>query len=330
MSTIGRADDVVLSLEKAKEILVTAHTSPDADAIGSAAALVDGLRSLGHRAFLSFAEPIPETLEPLVAGIPLEIGAVEESVVDAVVVVDTATPGRTSQPIAQLKELQAPLIIIDHHISNPGWGDTNFIDSDAPASAVLVMMLLEQMGAPMTPRIANLLFMGLLDDTGSFRFSNATARAFEAGAKLVAAGAEPLRIANQLYFSVPQRQLQLRKAALQTLRLELDGRAALIVVTDDMLRQAGARAEDTENLVDEARSIAGTVVAIFIRQMAPGWKVSLRSKDERVDVQQVAQRFGGGGHRAAAGCRLSGNLEQVQQDLLHEVRLALDSAVSGS
>ncbi|MCB0324259.1 MAG: hypothetical protein KDD69_11835, partial [Bdellovibrionales bacterium] len=182
-------------------------------------------------------------------------------------------------------------------------------------TAYLIEQLFAHFG--MTPSVAaaQLLLAGLMDDTGSFRYSNATVAAFDCAARLVAQGAAPEHIANILYFSLPERVLRLRAMAFNGLALLLEGRLAVIAVTDDMLQSCKADASDTEGVVELARSIEGTVAAAFLREIDSGWKVSLRSKDPRVNVNTIAGRFGGGGHPAAAGCRMQGSRDDVEQVL---------------
>lgn len=311
-------------LKSLKSAIVTSHIAPDADAIGSSAALALALQSAGVKVSLWYGEPVPSRLDALLT----EIKPVRElpPKVDALVVVDTATRARVSGASEELFARADRVFNIDHHVSNPDWGDVNYLDADAAASAAIVFRLAEAAGFSVTPAMAQLLYGGLLDDTGCFRFSNTTQEALAVAGALVGAGAEPARVAELLYFTVPQRVLQLKALAMAGMRLLCGGKIAFVCITRKELERCGASPEDTEGIIDEARLIEGTAGAVFMRELEEGWKFSLRSKDERLDVNAVAGRFGGGGHRAAAGCKLTGTQQQVEEQIL----AALDEALKGS
>jgi phosphoesterase RecJ-like protein len=237
----------------------------------------------------------------------------------ALVVVDTASEKRVGPGVGELRTRAERTYNLDHHVSNVGWGERNYIDADAPASALIVWELCRELGVAVVPQIANLLYAGLLDDTGGFCFSNTNARSFRCAAALVDGGADPEKVANALYFNQPLRLLKLHALALQTLSLELGGRVSLISITARGLERCGAKAEDVEGIVDLARRVEGTQVAIFQRELDDGWKFSLRSKDPRIDVNEVAATFGGGGHTAAAGCKITGSEEEARDRVLRRV-----------
>lgn len=208
---------------------------------------------------------------------------------------------------------------IDHHVSNPAYADVNFVDSDSSATAQIIFRVLTSLGAIIDEDLATLLLSGIVDDTGSYRYSNTTEDVFRCSAELVKLGANPELIANTLYFSTPKRVAELRKLALAELKLFAEGRIGMIVVTKDMLAKAEAELADTEGLVEEARSIEGVIVAVLVRELDDKWRVSLRSKDPNCDVNKVASNFDGGGHKAAAGCSVVGSKEDVEEQILNRV-----------
>lgn len=318
-------EDVLLALDKSSSVIVSTHVAPDADALGSAGALAHMLEQAGRRAVVAVAEPVPEKLQPLLQPVHFVHEIPSESF-DLLVAVDTATERRLSLPSAELGRNAERVINIDHHISNTLWGDVNLVIPGAAASAQIVFELLERGKYAISRAAANMLYMGLLDDTGSFRFSNADAAAFECAARLIAAGAEPALVAEHLYFSLPLRELRVRARALSTLRVELAGRLAIVSVDAKALADEGAAAEDTEGVVDLARSVSGTKAAVFMREMSDGWKLSFRSKDERLDVQAVAAQFGGGGHKMAAGAKVQGTAEQVESKVIAALKRAFSEA----
>lgn len=290
-----------------KSVVVCCHISPDPDAIGSAAALQLILKASGANACFYLPEVLPGVLSPYLENVSI-ISEISDIPADAVpVVVDTATKERTFADDSFFERFDAGQVyVIDHHASNVGWGTQNFIDATAAASAVIVYEIAKCLNVELCVDSASLLYAGLNDDTGSFRYSNADERSFLVAGSLVGAGAKPEEIANALYFSIPERVMKLRSLALTTLQTHADGLVASIAITQKMLKDCGTAVEDSDGIVDIARSLEGVSCAIFFRQRQEGgWRVSLRSKVPTIDVNKVAANFGGGGHNAAAGCTLS-------------------------
>ena len=191
---------------------------------------------------------------------------------------------------------------MDHHLGNRLYGVANWVDTEAPAVAEMVLRLAHALNAPIDAATANALYLGLSTDTGSFRFSNATPRAFDAAAELVRLGARPEQIAGWLYESRPPGAVRLLGEVLETLELHCEQRIASVRLELDMFDRAGAAQTDSEGLIDHPRSIRGVeAVALFRERPVGDVKVSLRSRG-RVDVGAIASRRGGGGHRNAAGC----------------------------
>lgn len=305
------------------ELILTAHVSPDADAVGSTFGLAHVLQSRGKKVSVFLTDPVPDTLRPLLPDVRYG-SELPESAFEALVVLDTAAEKRVGPGIERLRALASASYNVDHHVSNIGWAATNYIDSQAPATAAIVVELLDTAGVPFDATAADLLYAGLLDDTGGFCFSNTNAKGFQAAARLVASGARPERVANVLYFSQPLRVLKLHAAALERLEIHLDGKCALIALSQDDLKAHGASAADTEGIIDLARKVQGVEVACFQRELEDGWKLSLRAKSDRIDVNAIAGVFGGGGHRAAAGCKIVGSADAVKEQVLSEIRKALD------
>lgn len=303
--------EILAVLSSSKRALFCTHISPDPDAIGSVGGLAHLFCELGGEAVVYLPEALPTRFAPLTEGLRVT-SSIPAELFDAVVAVDTASLPRLGPEHQALAGLAPQFLNIDHHTSNTCYGMLQYIDGTAPASAVLVLRLYKEAGIAPSPRAASLLYAGLLDDTGSFRYSNTTPEAFLAASDLIAAGASAEAVANILYFSVPERVLRLKARAVEELRMVLDGQVAFIAVSAEMLASCAALPEDTEGIVDIARSVEGVRAAAFMREMDRGWKVSLRAKDEGIDVNAVAAKFGGGGHRAAAGCRIDGTLAEVQ------------------
>ena len=309
-------DELCAHLRSLQSALICTHVSPDPDALGSAGAMQRGLHALGIEAHVYLPDPLPERIGVLLEGVPIVYGVPTRRYA-AVVVVDTATRKRVGPQAEEVLAVGDTIINIDHHDSNIGWGTVNYIQSSAAASAEIVYELLTRLLGTIDAQTAQLLYAGLLDDTGSFCYSNVTSQALQCAANLVAAGASPETVANTLYFSVPERVLRLRAVALANLRMVLENKAAVVRITQAELSSCGAKTEDTEGLVDLARSVEGTVAAVFLRELADGsWKCSLRAKVPALDVNAVASEFGGGGHKAAAGCSVRGNAVEAEAQVL--------------
>ena len=328
MSNPGAAlnlKDLTAGIAGLDSAIVSAHIAPDPDAIGSSTALALGLARLGKRTSVYLADGVIEKMRPLIRSVAVS-NKIPDERASAVLVVDTAAKKRVGDFYADLFTRGERVFNIDHHVSNDGWGDINYIDGQAAAAAVIVFEILKELNVKFDSELANLLYAGLIDDTGQFRYSNTDRRALETAAALVELGAQPYVVANALYYSVPARVQKLRALALSGIKLELGGRAAIVVVTKEILAEAGAKDEDTEGLIDEARALEGTECAVLIRELQlGGWKISLRSKRLDFDVNQIAGKFGGDGHVAAAGCKITGTVEEVRTVLLREIAAGLNS-----
>ena len=308
-------EELLGALAQVRSVLICTHVFPDVDAVGSSCGLLLGLKKLGVEASVWFPKPLPEKFRRLTAAVAISYEAPLRRF-DALLGVDTATRARLGAGCLEAGSRADRVFNIDHHISNEDWAELNYVDVEASASAEIVEALLGRLGVELDSRIAELLYAGILDDTGCFRYSNATPRALAAASRLVRHGVRAEQTANDLYFSVPERVFRLRARALASLCLEFDGRVAVITVTKAMLIECGAVDSDCEGLIDLAREVQGTLCAIFIRETDEGWKASLRSKDDQLDVHAVAAAFGGGGHRAAAGCTIRDSLETVRSLVL--------------
>ena len=320
------ASAAVAFLKRAKRVLITSHSAPDGDAIGSELGVLELVERLGGTGTIVNRDPNPASLAFL-PGLDLitvaeSLPAGFESDFDLAAVLEC--PGLDRPGLAGIDRL--PILNIDHHLANERYGALDFVDEEAPAVGELVLAMAAAAGVPVTPPMASCLYTALVTDTGDFRYSNATPRAFVAAARLVAAGAAPHEIAEGLHEHVPERVVRLTAAVLGTLELLAGGRLAVISCDRAMLATAGARPEDTESLINAPRAIDGVEVAVLVKDFsADGVRVSLRSRGV-VDVQSVARRFGGGGHRNAAGCTIALPADQARQALLGELVPILENS----
>jgi phosphoesterase RecJ-like protein len=216
-------------------------------------------------------------------------------------------------------------INIDHHPSNPGYGDLVYIDPTSPATGQILFELIQDQQFPMDLAIAENLFVAISTDTGSFQYSNTTARTFEIGAELLRCGVDVGRVSQLLYESYPRRRTDLLKALLGTMRFDAGGKIASFSLSLEVARKLEVKPEDNEGLIDHLRAIQGVIVAVFFEELVDGKvRVSMRSKSEEVDVSAICQKFGGGGHKLAAGTRVRGTLAEAEQKILKAICDVID------
>jgi phosphoesterase RecJ-like protein len=318
-------------IKENQRFLIVTHLNPEGDAIGSSLGLAMGLKKMGKAVYLLDRDPVPETLRFLPAS-ELFRRKPPDDTPDVLILIDCNTIERTG--FTSLKA--GDTIIIDHHgpeqevsrAVRSGKISGALISTTASATGELVYRLLLTLGVPIDKDIATNLYASIMVDTGGFKYSNTTSRSLRIASKLVEAGAEPWRIAREVYENIPYRAMRLLSLSFSTLQKK-DG-VAYITVTRDMFKRTGTTAQDTENFVEYARWISGVEVALLFREEDGGIiKVSLRSKG-RIDVSEIARAFGGGGHAPAAGCRIKGTLESVRKRVLRLVSDAIRADRSGN
>jgi phosphoesterase RecJ-like protein len=318
-------------IRRRQTFLLATHVRPDADGLGSQLALADALAQMGKAARVVVPSKLPPRYDFLnTPQAPIERfeppgdrfrGA------EAVIVLDTGTWNQLAEFGDFLRTLDVPKAVVDHHRTQDDIGAARFVDVSAEATGRLTYELITALGVPVTPRAAHLLFAAVATDTGWFRHPNTTAATFDLAAELVRLGADPTPLYEQLYEAAPVARLKLVGVALDRLAVRACGRVAY---TEVYLRDYGATGAvpgDTEDLINFPRSVEGVEVALlFIEQAEGGTKVSFRSK--ALDVSKLAERFGGGGHKLAAGTRVAGPLPAVREQLLAAVEQALATAAS--
>jgi phosphoesterase RecJ-like protein len=240
---------------------------------------------------------------------------------DCVIALDTSTRERLGQ-----KTLSWPQpidIVIDHHISNPGYGKLNLIVPEIPATSGVLFEIFQQAAWKFTPAAATCLYTGLTTDTGSFRYRGTDAHTLHAAATLVELGADPSEIAKQCYLSITHERHALRRIVSDTISIKDNKKSAFLTVLPDFYKKSGAKSEDTEGIIEDVSSIQGVEVGSLFEFMPDGGlRVSLRSKG-KVDVNSIASAFGGGGHKAAAGIRFAKDAEKNRDFVLAAITQAL-------
>jgi len=237
-----------------------------------------------------------------------------------IVALDTAIQNRLGTTLQAVRSSKL-CINIDHHPSNPGYGDLVHIDPKAPATGQILFELIKSQKLPIDSAIAENLYVAISTDTGSFQYPNTTARTFEIAAELVRAGVDIGRVSQLIYENYPRRRVELLRDLLGTMRFEANDRVASFSLSLGTAGKLGILPEDNEGLIDHLRAIRGVVVAVFFEELPDGKvRVSMRSKSEKVNVCAICEKFGGGGHVLAAGARVRGSLAEVEKRILEEVR----------
>jgi phosphoesterase RecJ-like protein len=314
-------------LRQHQRFLILSHYRPDGDAIGSQLALAILLKNLGKHVEAWNDDGVPAKLRFLPHSDLIGTPPDQPRDFDVVIAIDTSTwqrVGSAAEKIGRRKQF----VNIDHHVSNERFADINWVVPDAPAAGQIVYGLIRDGGFELTRDIATCLFAAISTDTGSFSFANTTAASLRVAAELVETGINVGEISRHVYESYPWARLQLLQLALADLKLVCDGRVAYFWITKDMLEKSGAQREDTEGLIDYARSIEGVwVAALFEELPEPDTvRISLRSKHPALDVNAIARRFGGGGHREASGARIQGETREVERRVLDVIRETLQQA----
>jgi phosphoesterase RecJ-like protein len=306
---------ILKTIRDGERFLVCSHSRPDGDAVGSVLAMGMFLEQLGKRADLFTADRIPVAYRKLPGANTICTAMRIHGPYDAAILLECDSFERT-----RLRGLENfPIINIDHHASGRDWGHLNWVDREAASVGELVYRLIKAAGATITPEIATCLYTTLLTDTGGFIYGGVRASTFALAEELVLAGANPIRISQDIYFSTTTSKLLLLGAALNN--LHCDGRLAWLWVRHGDMVRTCATEEDCEGIANYALSIADVEAAVFLRELPERHiRLSLRGKG-KVNVAAIAEQLGGGGHENAAGCTLDGPLDRALDEILVELRL---------
>ncbi|HEX9610534.1 MAG TPA: DHH family phosphoesterase [Gemmatimonadales bacterium] len=319
-------------LKPGSRVVLTTHVNADGDGVGSEVALWHLLSARGVKASIANSTGIPDRFDFLVpdGADASDRAAKEIERADAIVVLDISDATRLGDLAGAVKRHGGPTVCIDHHVSPGTLPDgPRLVAPEASATAELVFDLAVTLGWELTPEVARALYVGILTDTGAFRFSNTTPRILRVAAALLERGVNAEEIYQQVYASAPEGRVRLTADVLQTLVVEPDAGLAWVTVPPDALERHGVTPDDLDGVVEFPRSIAGVRLALLFRHLASGRvKVSLRSLGD-VDVAAFAQQFGGGGHAKAAGVSFEGTMGEVQERVLRAARAYLgDRATS--
>ena len=314
--------DVLTALEgRGRRALMLGHVHPDADVLGTLLGLGLALEDCGWTVVYGGPHPAPAALDFLPGVDRYRVLDRVEGTFDVAVLTDCPNPDRTNGLIDGARAAAGCVVNIDHHPDNRRYGHVNWVEPRASATGELMHALLVALDLAISPAVATNLFTAIHTDTGSFRYSNVTPDTFRIAAALVTAGADPARVSAALYERRGRESLPWLGQVLSRVEVSDDGRVAWIALPGGTVPESFVEAED---LVTYPRSIESVRVACLLREREGQVKVSLRGKGD-VDVNRIAARFGGGGHRNAAGCTVAGSLEGVTKEVLARVAEALDA-----
>lgn len=314
MMMLESAAKTLLSKDK---ILILTHRSPDGDTIGSGYALAMALRKLGKNVKVDCTDPFPEKYSYFID--KLEKLEFDEEFVVSVDIADTKLLGEKLSDYADKIDL-----CIDHHGSNTKYAKEYYVEASAAAAAQVIAKLIRLMNVEFDKDIANAIYTGITTDTGCFRYTNVTAETHRIAADMIDCGAESGMI-NRLMFETKSRsRLEIERRVMDSIQFYLDGRCAIAYATIDMMKESGAVDNDMEGVSSLPRQIEGVMAGITLREKNNGkFKVSVRTTDE-LDASAICANFGGGGHKAAAGCMITGTLNEAIEKIIEVVRQALE------
>lgn len=320
MSTNNALTEIADRLQQAKKILVVAHAYPDGDAFGSQLALGNILSSLGKDVVLYGDAPASHILDFLPGSETLSTDLPEVENFDCIVALDCGDASRLGKNKDYLLQIR-PVVVIDHHNGHKMFGDVSWVEDDRSSTGEMVFELSLVLGADLSYETAYCLYAAIVSDTGSFKYSSTSARCLEIASKLVALGVKPVEIAGKIFDNFSKNRLCLLQNVLSTLQLYENDQLAFITVTCDQYQKTGTIPEDTELFINYPRSLDTVKVATFLKETVEGLvSVSLRSKG-KYDIAEVARKFGGGGHRNAAGFKAPDmTLDEVMKALLPDLQ----------
>ena len=319
-------NQIIRHLKNSKKILITTHTNPDGDAVGSLIAMGLALKAVGKLTTLYNESPIPAVYRFLPALEQIDRTLSPQNRYDTAVVLDCSNMDRIGNSATVVSKI--PVVInLDHHPTNTGFGDLNLVDPSACATAELVYRMIQRLEVPIGREMATAIYTGILTDTGSFRFSNTNREAFAICNEMIVAGVEPYDVAQHVYGTYSLGRIKLLNLALDSIEISKNGKLSIMTLSHKMMAATGTQSEDIDGLIHYARRIEDVKVAALIQELQkdnganghqPRFHVSLRS-DGDVDVAAIAAFFGGGGHVHAAGFNIEATLPAVKSQITRRV-----------
>jgi len=313
---------VVELIESRRSFAITSHVRPDGDSLGSSLGLYWLLRALEKDVEVIMRDPVPHAYQQLPGSKSVRVTPSVDRPYHAVFVIECSDITRPG-----LIDLEKQLVVnIDHHATTALFGSINWIDSTASACGEMIYNLCKATGVRVTKELAECVYTALITDTGSFHYSNTTERTFKVASELMRTGVKPAKTAEAVFASYPWSRIQLMGQVLSTAKRDATGKVASMRLSLEMQRRSDASDEDADGFVNYPLTVGEVEAVALLKECAPStFRTSLRSKGD-VNVARVAEKFGGGGHRNAAGCTLTGNWEEAEQEIVTLLLEAVERA----
>jgi phosphoesterase RecJ-like protein len=314
---------IVEAIRARQRFVISSHSRPDGDSIGSSLAMAYALRAMGKKADVVHSDPAPAPLMQFPGVRDILVMPQVANHYDAAIVMECGDLGRTG--VTGLDRFF--LINIDHHPGNVGYGRLNWFNPDAAACGEMVFDLVKALGAPLTPEVAIHVYLAILTDTGSFHYANISPRTFEICKEALEAGVDPVAVARNVYDSNNMGRLKLFGAVLSAMQIDTSGRVAIVYLDHEMARAAGGTYEDTEGLINLPLTVKEILAIVFFKQIeGDEYRVSMRSKGN-IDIGAIAKEFGGGGHRNAAGCTVTGAIDALKKMFIEKIEAKIEASI---
>jgi phosphoesterase RecJ-like protein len=320
MTTSLELTRIVEAIRARDRFVISSHVRPDGDSIGSSVAMALALRALGKDARVIHADAAPAPFAPFPGVAEIIVAPEVGEAFDAAIIMECGDLGRTG--VAGLDRLF--VINIDHHPGNTGFGDLRWFDPRAAACAEMVFDLIQALGAPLTHDVATHVYLAILTDTGSFHYSGISPKTFAICKAALEVGVDPQAVARQVYDSNSMGRLRIFGAVLNGMQIDSSGRIAIIYLDHAIMQASGGTYEDTDGLINQPLTVKEIVAVVFFKQIEGNeYRVSMRSKGD-VDIAAVANEYGGGGHKNAAGCTVGGPIDELQRTFVEKIEAAID------
>jgi len=320
MTTRPEIAAIVDAIRSRRRFVLSSHARPDGDSIGSQLAMAYALKALGKDVTVINADAAPPPLMAFPGVSEIRIAPRADGDFEAAIIMECGDLARTG-----VQGLDRFFVInIDHHPGNTGYGGINWFDPGAAACGEMIFDLVPALGVPLSVEIATHIYLAILTDTGSFHYSSLTPRTFDICRATLEAGVDPVLVARNVYDSNNMGRLKLFGAVLSAMQIDQTGRIAIVYLDHEMAREAGGTYEDTEGLINLPLTVKEIQAVVFFKQdQGDQYRVSMRSKSE-IDIGAVAKQFGGGGHKNAAGCTVSGPIDELRKLFLEKLEHAID------
>ena len=319
-------DKVIEVLKERDDFLITAHVNPEGDSIGSQLVVYNILRKLGKKAVVVDHDDVPDNLRFLPGSGDIKKGLPEGLEAGTVIVLDCPVKERVGSVVGAV-EGAALVVNIDHHVSNEHFGDVNWVESSSSSVGEMLFHLALEIGVGIDRDLATLIYAAIVTDTGMFNYSNTKQGTHRVAGELIKSGVDPKAVHREIFEKKSLHEIRLLGRALTTLEVESGGALAHMSLTREMYRSEGVSSVSTDEFINYPRSVKGVEVAVFFKEGdVPGGKVNVSFRSTgKINVNEVAARFGGGGHKQAAGCVLEGSMDKAKEKVLNEVRRTLEN-----